>query len=335
MRTLHRLALAALAALATHAASAQDGPEGAYVGILPCADCPGIEVRLDILDDGAFHQRSVYQQRSGGFDAIGRWERDGDRLRLSYQSGDRALLAFDDGALTLLDSAGQRIESEHNHTLHRSTRLAPVEPRVRLDGHFTYYADSALLQDCTTGRRLPVAMKGDYLRMERAWGHSGASLDKPLPVAVLGRIVHRPHMEGPARSVLEVERLISAGEAVSCSPRPAVTGVYGTQWVLRELIGSAVADAGERAAHIVFADGVPAQVSGSTGCNRFTGSATLTGGSVLFGAVAATKMACMDAAVREQDFLAALEVARTWRIRDERLELLDAAGRPVAVFAAR
>jgi len=334
MKNLPRLALAAFAALTTHAAIAQDGPEGAYVGILPCADCPGIEVRLDILDDGAFHQRSVYQERNSGFDAIGRWEQDGGRLRLHYQNGDRAWLALDEDALTLLDAGGKPIESNLNYTLHRSERLAPIEPQVRLDGHFTYYADSAQLADCTTGRKLPVAMRGDYLRMERAWNHARATLENPLPVIVQGRIVNRPNMEGPARPMLEVERLISAGEPVSCSPRQAA-GLFGTQWVLRELIDQPVADAGERAAYIEFADEMPARVSGSTGCNRFSGNATLTGGSVLFGALASTKMACLDSDAREQDFLAALEVARNWRIHNGRLELLDAAGRPVAVFTPR
>lgn len=335
MTKIQTLAFAALASLFAHVAVAQDGAEGAYVGILPCADCPGVEVRVDLFADGAFHQRSVYQGGGSGFDAIGRWEQDDQRVRLSYQNGDSAQLDYDDGSLTLLDDEGQRIDSHHNHTLHRSARLSPVEPRVRLEGHFTYFADSATLEDCTTKRQMPVAMQGEYIRLERAWGHAGATRERPLPVAVYGRIVQRVNMEGPVRSTLIVEKLLSAGTPVACSPK-AAAGLYGTRWTLLQLGYESVAAAdAERAAHIIFTDGVPTRVAGSTGCNRFNGNATLTGGSVLFGALASTKMACFDGWVREQDFLAALEGSRSWRIRDGQLELLDAVGRTTAVFVAR
>lgn len=336
MPKIKRWGLATLLALFMQHTAAGE-PTGSYVGILPCADCPGIEIRLDVLPDGAFHQRSIYRERPGRFYAIGRWQLDDTVLRLDYQNGDTSRLALEGGSLTLLDGEGRKFDSRHQHTLNRSPRLGRLEPRVTLEGHFTYYADSATLHDCATERRMPVAMEGQYLRLERAWSHSRTTLARPLPVVVQGRIVERVNMEGPTRPTVIVERVISAGKPVRCAPAtvkaPAPTEPYDTRWQLVEVAGSAVADRGERSAHIVFTDGTPARVAGSTGCNRFSGNATLIGGSLLFGALASTKMACLDQNTHEQDFLSALDATRGWRIRDGRLELLDAAKRTLAAFA--
>ncbi len=332
MNRIPHAALIALAALSMIASTAQATPVGAYVGILPCADCPGIELRLDLLEDGAFHQRSVYRDRSGSFDAVGRWEEDDTRLRLHYPDADIVHFAVEEDSLKLLDRQGQPIDSRRDHRLYRSARLGRIEPRVRLEGHFSYYADSATLHDCATDRRMPVAMEGEYLRLERAWSHARATRQRPLPAVVQARIVHRVNMEGPARPTVIVERLLSAGAAVSCTPKGIAT-LYDTQWTALR-IGDRDVPADARPAHLRFAEGMPIRVSGSTGCNRFNGTATLTGGSLLVGALGTTRMACPDNGLRERAFLDALDAARSWRIRERHLELLDAKGRTVAVFDA-
>ncbi|WP_164084848.1 META domain-containing protein [Pseudazoarcus pumilus] len=332
MNRIHHATLIALLALSIAPAMAQATPVGSYVGILPCADCPAIELRLDLLEDGAFHQRSVYRDRSGSFDAIGRWKEDDARLRLHYPNADTVHFAIDEDSLKLLDRQGQPIDSRQEHRLYRSARLGLIEPRVRLEGHFRYYADSATLHDCATDRRLPVAMEGDYLRLERAWSHARATMQRPLPAVVQARIVHRVNMEGPPRPTVIVERLISAGTAVSCTPQGVAT-LYDTPWTALR-IGDRDVPVDARPAQLRFTEGLPTRISGSTGCNRFNGTATLTGGSLLVGTVTTTKMACPDNGLRERAFLDALDAARSWRIRERQLELLDAQGRTVAVFDA-
>ena len=82
----------------------------------------------------------------------------------------------------------------------------------------------------------------------------------------------------------------------------------------------------------VEADG---QVSGSTGCNRFSGSAELGNGmTIRFGPLATTKMACKGPRMaEEQAFLAALENARSFRFEAGNLLLLDGSGAVVATFS--
>ncbi|MDX5364144.1 MAG: META domain-containing protein [Pseudazoarcus pumilus] len=90
----------------------------------------------------------------------------------------------------------------------------------------------------------------------------------------------------------------------------------------------------ERIPYLMFAPSESPRVSGSTGCNRFKGGTTMAGGSILFGGIVATKMACAGAPDIEREFLDALDKARSWRIRDNHFELSGSDGRSVARFVA-
>lgn len=79
-------------------------------------------------------------------------------------------------------------------------------------------------------------------------------------------------------------------------------------WVPLEIGGEAVPE-GAGLALEVSPDG---EVTGSTGCNRFTGTADLDAGVMQFGPLAVTEMACVDpkAMEREAVFLKALTEVR-------------------------
>lgn len=78
------------------------------------------------------------------------------------------------------------------------------------------------------------------------------------------------------------------------------------------------------------------QVSGSAGCNTFSGPYTLTESGLSFGALASTRMACADNVnAREAEFLAALSQVAGYRIERASLTLLNAEGGVVAHFTAR
>ncbi len=73
-------------------------------------------------------------------------------------------------------------------------------------------------------------------------------------------------------------------------------------------------------------DGV---VSGSGGCNQYSGEFETDGGDVSMGQLASTERACLDpAGVMEQEaeYLRALQSATTWSVRGTSLELRDDAG---------
>jgi Heat shock protein len=74
------------------------------------------------------------------------------------------------------------------------------------------------------------------------------------------------------------------------------------------------------------------QVSGFGSCNRFTAGYRQTGSTVSFSQLAMTAMACLDAAVMEQEssFAAALSKVTSVRSGDGRLELIDSSGAVLA-----
>jgi putative lipoprotein len=103
--------------------------------------------------------------------------------------------------------------------------------------------------------------------------------------------------------------------------------LVGTNWLVVEIDGSpVVAGPPKREAHMVF--NAQGRVSGSTGCNRFTGAYKQEAGGLRFTPMAVTKMACppsLDA--QERSFLKAIEAVASVRQSGKSLELLDAGGK--------
>jgi len=81
-----------------------------------------------------------------------------------------------------------------------------------------------------------------------------------------------------------------------------------------------------------FADGT---VSGDAGCNRFTGPYEAEGTMIRIGLLASTLRACADPAVEQQeaDYLAALQLARTFSLDGGNLTLLREGGTIAVTFA--
>jgi heat shock protein HslJ len=108
--------------------------------------------------------------------------------------------------------------------------------------------------------------------------------------------------------------------ALACGPPPIYDGgpetgvsisvgrVADVIWVPLEIDGMAVPEGAGLSLQVSF-DG---KVEGTTGCNRFTGTADLDAGWMQFGPLAVTEMACADpkAMEREAAYLKALTEVR-------------------------
>lgn len=80
------------------------------------------------------------------------------------------------------------------------------------------------------------------------------------------------------------------------------------------------------------------RVSGSTGCNRYTGSCTVGQGTLEVGSIGTTRMACPPAVMEvEADVFARLGRSRRWELEPSTrtLTLLDQGGGVTLVFVAR
>lgn len=113
-----------------------------------------------------------------------------------------------------------------------------------------------------------------------------------------------------------------------CAGDPAA--LLAGDWTVTRLGTAPLADAS--GVILAFADG---QVSGNSGCNRFTGSYSLTGESLSLGPIATTRMACPAPQMEtEQAVLAALASVTGFDIAEDG-SLLLTSGEGMAALSAR
>jgi copper homeostasis protein (lipoprotein) len=313
---------------------------GSFVGILPCADCEGMEYRIDLFDDRAFYKRAAYLGE--GDDAvvhdIGSWATAADGSTVALFGDDREpeqWKVVDRSTLRKLDLEGREIESDLNYDLVRTEGLEPFEPRLAMRGMYMYMADAAMFRECLTGRRFPVAMEGASIDVERAYLETSHDPGAEVMVEVVGRLAGRPPMEGTGLvEMLVVEEFEGIWPGETCGARMSVSALEDNYWKLTRLGDEPVIiEPQQREPHLVLrSDG---QVTGFAGCNQFTGSYTVDGFTVEFGPLAMTQRACLSGMETEAAFANAMKETVRFRLLAHYLELLDADGRTVARLEAR
>jgi uncharacterized lipoprotein YbaY len=186
--------------------------------------------QVDLASDGSFQLRQTFLNRPvpNAFDDIGRWRLEPGGQRLVLQGGREAPVFFQPVAggaqLRKLDLQGQPIRSRQNDRLQRLAAAKPIEPRLHLQGMFRYQADAARIRLCANGASLPVAMEGDYRRLEQAYLKAlpAGGAGRPLLVNLEGLITNRPSAEPGRRPerTLVVERFVGVHPGKGCPQSP-------------------------------------------------------------------------------------------------------------------
>lgn len=85
---------------------------GVYSGVLPCADCPGIETEVTLNANARFSTRYRYLERSGWYYTVGSFEWNDVGSAVTLHEGDERVSNYQVGEnqLFLLDQEGKRIE---------------------------------------------------------------------------------------------------------------------------------------------------------------------------------------------------------------------------------
>jgi copper homeostasis protein (lipoprotein) len=211
--------------------------------------------------------------------------------------------------------------------------VAPDDIGQRFQGLYRYYADSASLQDCASGRTYPILVEGGHLQLERAWLAASPVPESRRLVEFDAVVELRAPEPGLApREHLRVTRFISLADATDCGGE-ASSGFAGppslrdTAWRVLRLDGKPIAGLAPAQSPTLQFSASERRVAGYTGCNRFAGSYELNGTELRFSQLATTRMACVgEAGIVEQVFSAALDEIHTLRLTDQRLELFDKAG---------
>jgi uncharacterized lipoprotein YbaY/heat shock protein HslJ/uncharacterized lipoprotein NlpE involved in copper resistance len=310
-----------------------------FKGDLPCADCEGIRHHLNLWPDQAFSLRRVWLGTDASRDDLGRW---------SVDSGGRALILWDVGETPLryeilnnqrlrqLDTQGKPIVSDLPYELASQGALEPLDVHLFIGGMFVYMADAARLTECRTGRSFPVAMEGDYRRLEKAYLEARQSLGESLMVTFDGSIEERPRAEGGGtEATAVVRRFVDVWPGETCERRRADVSLTNTYWRIVKLGDADIhTEDGHREPHLLLRAN-EARFSATVGCNQLIGGYEAAGETLSFRQVASTMMACPPPLDRLERRLAeALANARTWRITGQVLELRNDQGRPVALFQA-
>jgi putative lipoprotein len=82
----------------------------------------------------------------------------------------------------------------------------------------------------------------------------------------------------------------------ACATAPPAPVLQGVEWVVEDIDGAALAER-SRATLTLGSDG---RVSGEASCNRYTGPYTISGESLSFGNLAATRRACEPALMAQE-----------------------------------
>jgi len=347
LRNAALLTLILAASNPLHAAPTFPQPlPASYAGTLPCADCPGIDTRLNLLPDGQFQLRMTYLEREGaGFYQIGLWSTEKDRLVL--KEGDKVVEQFQikgkTHELLKLDMQGQPIPSKLNYTLQHKNVYQPMKPRLTMQGLFSYFADAPRFTPCATHLSMPVRMEGDYLALERAYTAQRKEPGMALLAEVDGQILRQPRMEGEgSEQALKVVKFIELSSATTCpaTDKPedktlTAAALEDRTWNLMQLGETPIVAPKDRpGAHIVLMS-KDKRVAGSGGCNRIMGGYALEGSKLSFSKMASTMMMCEESMALEQSFLKTLDTVASWSIEGNTLLLKNASGLVVARLNAQ
>lgn len=152
-------------------------------GVLPCADCEGIETSLFLEKDGTWVMNERYlgaREEPSSFASYGTWARTADKLVLTDSKGEKSYYRAKGDALEMLDREGNPIESQFNYTLEAAQSSLPMTP-MTLRGMYFYMADAATFTDCATGKRFMVANNAE---LERSYLAARGHSEKPVLLSV-------------------------------------------------------------------------------------------------------------------------------------------------------
>lgn len=170
-------------------------------GVLPCADCEGIETSLFLEKDGSWVMNQRYQggKAPSVFGSYGSWARTADKLILTDTHGDKTYFRAKGEALEMLDQQGNPIRSQLNYTLQPVKAALPATP-MAMRGKYMYMADAAVFTDCATGKQVAVASNA---QLERDYAAARGTETKPILLVVEGHFALEPNPDtGAAQKVL-------------------------------------------------------------------------------------------------------------------------------------
>lgn len=165
-----------------------------YQGLLPCADCEGIDTSLFLDKDGTFVLQEIYRSTREGdraFAKYGKWARTADKLVLTDSEGDKRYFRPVGKSLEMLDQSSAPIESPLNYRLDPAEQPLPKTP-MQLKGSYTYRADAGVFKDCATGKTFPI---DNNIALEQGYAKAYETPGEPVFLTLNAHFSIQPSME--------------------------------------------------------------------------------------------------------------------------------------------
>ena len=311
-------------------------PEGRFVGdsprtfsgVIPCADCEGIRMSLDLFPDRAFILRQEYLGKNRAAVDLGRWSvaPDGKLTLLGGSDVPWLFRAVGDESLRKLDARGEEIASALNYDLKREPAFRLIGDPVRLSGLYIDLADAGRMTLCLTGQDLPVAPSEANAALEKEYVLKRKSPGAPLLVNVTGHLAEVPKADGSGTTLsLVVEEFEKALPGEPCPTLiPGLSTVKtpaGRTWTLVTLHGQPVTGGVGRKSFQLRLETGGHRLSGFTGCNRLNGRYALQGDGLTLTELSTSRMSCPGGAEKESAYLQMLGDVTGWKLSGDRLLL--------------
>jgi len=117
---------------------------------------------------------------------------------------------------------------------------------------------------------------------------------------------------------------------------PAAKPLIGTEWALNSLAHGDTVSSVIAGTNVTAVFGNDGRITGSAGCNSYSGQYTISGNTLAVSQLGSTKMHCTEPGVMEQEstFLNHLASARSFSITGDQFELFDSSGKMLLAFRA-
>lgn len=238
------------------------------------------------------------------------------------------LAAISSVALSVMPASAARMTLSGTITYRERIALPPAIAEIRLIDASLADAPSTTIASTTikTDRQVPIPYRLHFDPKSIRAGHrymlqATISVDGSMWFTTTTAY---PVLEGGRNQTNLVLERVPAPPAIDAPP-------VGSWQVLT--IQGRDSTSGSQATLEIGKDG---SISGTSGCNRVVGEASMTGNRIAFGQMAVTQMACMPASTMEQErrFLDALGAIVSWHVEPhgDRMVLSNAAGKPLLIL---
>jgi len=302
-----------------------------FTGRIPCPDCDGIDIVLNLKKKGLYQLRktSINGKTWDSVAEMGRWkfDRANNLIVLGNKRGAlKTLQLINATTLRLQDVEGKKISGRKIYELHKNSTPDPFTDSVRMRGMYSSHAGKGFFTECTTGIRFPVVTEKDYRGLENSYNKTAHGQDEPLLVLVEGSLINRTDQDEEnedRKDALVITRFLNIFPGQDCRGDHRRQSLFNTTWRLIEVGGKPVILTKGQKEPFVILEIKGNRMHGFSGCNRFFGTYLIKGEIFVFNKMAATRMACMKGLSLEDAFLEAMRKTEAYRLQGGILELRD------------